>query len=116
MLGFLAFASGLMAKLAPPDVEVSRLKKENAELKRERDSWRESSEYWRGVYMGMMSRADYPSPTAAQSQHAVLLQQMAMNQHQEGEIFRVDYQNLPAGLVNCVPARHDMFLPPWERL
>lgn len=116
MLGFLAFASGLMARIATPDVEVSRLQEENAKLKRDLEleqqftaALQTDRDAWQARYMALVSRSDYPS--AAQQQHAqLLMQQMAMNAYPQNlGVFNLQNQAQPQW-CNCVPARHDLLL------
>jgi len=109
-------------KVDPRDAEIAELKAKIDDLNRQlnsvrddRDGWMRMAEAWRGRYYGSDSAI-----AQAQQQAQQLMdygQQAAAYQGQLGQLQTQQLQDQRfGGFCNCVPARHDMFLPSGNRL
>jgi chromosome segregation ATPase len=120
--------SGFVAKtrqVDPRDTEIAELKAKIDDLNRQlnsvrddRDGWMRMAEAWRGRYYGQDSAMQQVAQAQQQAQQLMDYgQQAAAYQGQLGQLQTQQLQDQRfGGFCNCVPARHDMFLPSGNRL
>lgn len=115
--------AAVAAKLAPRDVEITRLQAEIDALKRQRDEARAQCQIledeitierrWRRHWQSLVESPSQQMQAQAQLQQIMAMQAAAQNQvAQFQNIGMLGAQNLNLGYewCNCVPARHDMFV------
>ena len=121
-------------KKDPRDVEIGALKAQVDDLKRERDEWRAVARGYRDLMNdGTLRRANPLGEATQVAQFMQAQQQAAQNPVAQNMMAQNLVQQSPHNLVglgqyqmaqclnpenwcNCVPARHDLFLPPGKRL
>jgi hypothetical protein len=120
--------SGFVAKtrqIDPRDTEIAELKAKIDDLNRQlnsvrddRDGWMRMAEAWRARYYGQDSAMQQIAQAQQQAQQLMDYgQQAAAYQGQLGQLQTQQLQSQQfRGFCNCVPARHDMFLPSGNRL
>ena len=101
VFAFVAAAAARLVKPDPRDAEIATLKAKLSDARRERDSWKGVAEGWRSQLYGEIEQRQPTINPAFYPQAMQLNQQAQMN-----PLF---------DFCNCVPARHDMFLPSGQR-
>jgi len=112
-------------QIDPRDTEIAELKAKIDDLNRQlndvrddRDGWMRMAEAWRARYYGQDSAMRQIAQAQQQAQQLMAYgQQAAVYQGQLGQLSQQQLQSQQfEGFCNCVPARHDMFLPSGNRL
>lgn len=116
----LALASGLAARIERPnvnaDVEITQLREQLEEARRQRDEWRERCIQAIPSPQDIFAQNAIMAQMAQTQQYHALMNQNAQQVHQWDQnglnTHQLGAQNLLMGeeWCNCVPARHDMFL------
>jgi septal ring factor EnvC (AmiA/AmiB activator) len=127
-----AVAAKLRSELA--DVEITKLKaqiddldRQLTDVKRDLATMRIECDRWRALVERYQGRAEQPQRIAeeqtrqlmgmAQAQQAQYSQHNIANQVQQNQVLGSGLsQMIEQHFCNCVPARHDMFLPSGQRL
>jgi hypothetical protein len=112
----LAFAPGIAARIKRPeinpDVEITRLKDQLAKVADDRDMWRDralEAEEWQEAQWRQAQAQSLQNAANVQLAQSQVAQQQGFGQM--GYLLGAQALQMPGDWCNCVPARHDMFLP-----